>query len=119
MESVRKRIQLLQLTDNSTSKQIKPIEQSKIKSKQQKDAIKKAIEVRGKSGKHMNVKQQKKTSTPSKDDPLYKFYTSLIAQCPGSKMAYDWCVKHGLTDYAEQCRQINVNKNNKAKKTTK
>jgi hypothetical protein len=31
-------------------------------------------------------------------DPLRKFYTSMLAQIPGSALAQKWCVQHGLLD---------------------
>jgi hypothetical protein len=38
---------------------------------------------------------QKKTS-PSKTDPLRKFYSSLLKQNPKSEMATKWLMHHGL-----------------------
>jgi hypothetical protein len=34
--------------------------------------------------------------TPDKSDSLYKFYTSLYKVNKKSKMAIDWCIKHGV-----------------------
>lgn len=36
-----------------------------------------------------------KRPTPSKKDPLYKFYTSLLKQKKNSEMALKWCLEHG------------------------
>lgn len=42
------------------------------------------------------TKPGQKYKTPKKDDPLYRFYTSLHKQKPKSKMAIDWCISHGV-----------------------
>ena len=35
-------------------------------------------------------------ATPEENDPLRKFYTSLLKQKPNSEMAIKWCTEHGL-----------------------
>lgn len=35
-------------------------------------------------------------AVPPEHDPLRKFYVSLITQKPNSKMAFKWCLEHGL-----------------------
>lgn len=37
-----------------------------------------------------------KRPTPSKTDPMYRFYTSLLKQNKKSKMALKWCLEHGV-----------------------
>lgn len=44
----------------------------------------------------MTYKTGQKKKTPDKEDPLRKFYTSLLKQKPNSKMAMKWCLKYGL-----------------------
>ena len=47
----------------------------------------------------LNAKEFKKAGqkkpTPTKDDPLRKFYTSLFKQNPDSDMAVKWLVERG------------------------
>ena len=42
-----------------------------------------------------NLPGQKK-ATPSINDPLYRFYTSLYKQNKKSKLAMKWCLEHGI-----------------------
>ena len=44
----------------------------------------------------MGFKTGQKKKTPDKEDPLRKFYTSLMKQKPNSKMAMKWCLKYGI-----------------------
>ena len=39
--------------------------------------------------------------TPDEEDPLRRFYTSLLEQIPSSEMAKKWCVIHGLVSIEE------------------
>lgn len=49
-------------------------------------------------------KPGQKYKTPLKTDSLYKFYTSLHKQNKKSKMAIDWCIKHGVFTTAKVTR---------------
>ena len=57
-----------------------------VKSPKQSKVVKKAKE----------TKDAKTKPTPPEKDPLRIFYTSLLKQNPQSKMARDWCKRHGL-----------------------
>lgn len=48
---------------------------------------------------------KKKKPPPGPNDPLYKFYTSLLKQNPKSKMALNWLCENGLAHVA-----INIDK---------
>jgi hypothetical protein len=50
------------------------------------------------------MKAGQKYDTPDKNDSLYKFYTSLHKKNKKSKMAIEWCIKHGVfrSDKAER-----------------
>ena len=37
-----------------------------------------------------------KKATPSSNDPLFRFYTSLYKQNKNSKIAIKWCLEHGI-----------------------
>ena len=53
---------------------------------------------------------------PEEDDPLRKFYTSLLEQVPDSEMAKRWCVMSGLLSVEEATAW--VAKNGKKKSTS-
>jgi len=72
----------------------------------------KAVSTSGKKGKATKTDKKKvetkpkpqakaakaitKKEAPSKDDPLRKFYTSLLKERPSSEMAQKWCGERGL-----------------------
>lgn len=41
-------------------------------------------------------KDGQKKATPPANDPLRKYYTSLLKQKPSSELASKWCLEHGL-----------------------
>ena len=47
-----------------------------------------------------------KRPTPSKHDPLYKFYTSLLKQRKNSEMALKWCLEHGCLSKKKAEKQM-------------
>lgn len=56
----------------------------------------KKIEPSIKKQKREYPKEGQKKATPSENDPLRKFYTSLLEQNHKSEMAIKWCIEHGL-----------------------
>ena len=43
-----------------------------------------------------NPVRKQKYPTPSSQDPLYRFYTTLLKQRPDSEMAQKWCQDRGI-----------------------
>lgn len=48
--------------------------------------------------------------TPDENDPLRKFYTTLLDQRPDSQMAKKWCVQHGLLPREQAEKWMKENK---------
>lgn len=42
------------------------------------------------------TKEGQKKKAPILNDPLRRFYTSLLRQKPHSQIAINWCIQHGL-----------------------
>lgn len=61
-----------------------------------KKVLKKIEESKIKKQKKEYPKDGQKKVTPPENDPLRKFYTSLLKQNPHSEMAIKWCIDHGL-----------------------
>lgn len=51
-------------------------------------------------------KPGQKKDTPDPEDPLYKFYTSLLKQNGDSKMALKWCMEHGVLSEQKALKAI-------------
>lgn len=63
--------------------------------KQNNEELKKVFKKIIKQKKEFSKEGQKKV-TPPENDPLRKFYTSLLQQNLKSEMASKWCIEHGL-----------------------
>ena len=61
-----------------------------------------------KKPKAAKAKPKPKPPPPSEDDPLYKFYTSLIRQKPRSPMAIKWLCEHGLGHIVINLKTLNL-----------
>lgn len=62
-----------------------------------KPQLKKVVIIKKEMNKNMKYSKKGQTKpTPPENDPLRKFYTSLLYQKPDSEMALKWCIEHGL-----------------------
>lgn len=86
---------LVQLRSNMTRiiQKIKPVTEPVEGGAPKKKIIQK---VKQDVGKQSFKRPGQKYKTPSKNDGLYVFYTSLLHQRPKSEMALKWCLEHGL-----------------------
>ena len=79
-------------------------EQANKKKEKEKEKGKSNVKEQKEKKKDLGVKKEKKKfekagqkrATPSSQDPLYIFYTSLYRQNKKSQMAMMWCLEHGV-----------------------